>query len=149
MIDVDDWFKFSLMNTSNRARRARTVHGAEGPMHRHSNRNLSSLQEHVSLWCKGNDWSLSWAFWRSTSSKNQMIRENLWATYEIAVLQRLAQFQALCSLQFHTLNIHHQQRPMLNTSFHVLAGANRALARETHVQALCKFSSRTPVSWAE
>ena len=33
--DVDEWFKFSLLIYSNGARPARTVYGAEGPMHRH------------------------------------------------------------------------------------------------------------------
>ena len=36
-----------------------------------------------------------------------------------------------------------------NTSFQVLAGDNRALALKNHVQARCKFSSRTPPSWAK
>ena len=51
----------------------------------------------VSLWCKGNDCSWSWAFWRSMSNKNKMVC-------------RLAQFQAVSSLQFHALNIPPQQR---------------------------------------
>ena len=35
-----------------------------------------------------------------------------------------------------------------NTSFQVLEGDNRALARQNNVQARCKFSPRTPASWA-
>ena len=31
MLDVDDWFKFLLVNYSNGARRAQTVRSAEGP----------------------------------------------------------------------------------------------------------------------
>ena len=36
-----------------------------------------------------------------------------------------------------------------NTSFQVLAGANRALVWKNHVQAPCKFSFSTSASWAE
>ena len=72
----------------------------------------------VSLWCKGNDCSWSWAFWRSMSNKNKMVWENPWKTYEIAASsQRLAQFQAVCSLQFHSLSIPPQQRTMLCNLF--------------------------------
>ena len=79
------------------------------PMHRYSNWNLSSHQGHISRWCKGHDCSRPRAFWRSTSSKSKMVWENPWKTPDIAVLQRLAKFQALCSLQFHALNIPPQQ----------------------------------------
>ena len=62
-----------------------SVCGAEGSMHRHREWSLSSLQRHVSRWCKGNDCSRSGAFWRNTSRKNKMVREHPWKTSEIAV----------------------------------------------------------------
>ena len=118
MIDVDYWFNFLLVNYSKGARRAWKVHGAEGQMHRHRDWNIyyphykdmypGGVKEMTAL-----DLELSEEARAVKQDGSRKSLNDFWNCSLTLHPQRLAEFQAMCSLQFHTLNIPPQQRPML------------------------------------